>query len=63
MLKSNYYQIKKCTSNFVMTIFTPSSIESPLMIVSVNKMVGHEQIKAPMSLVVPNLSKTDVFFC
>ena len=60
-LKSNYNQ--KCITNFVMTIFTPPSMKSLLMIVSVNKMVGDEQIKAPMSLVVLNLSNTDVFFC
>ena len=46
-----------------MAVFTSTSMDSSLMIVSVNKTIGDEQIKAPMSLVVPNLSNTDVFFC
>ena len=45
------------------TVFAQQSMKSSMMIDSVNKGVGDEHTKAPVSLVVPNLSNTDVFYC
>ena len=64
--KNAHKQLKKCPPfkfESVKTIFAQQSMKSSLMIVSFNKMVGCEHIKVSVSLVVPNLSNTDVFYC